>query len=162
MTRFRLGQRWKREPTAHPWDSIALELDGVNLLTGAVEEPLAEVVPALAVAAAALHTGRRKLAQLSLSEASLELVMRRTGADVELSVASLGRPARLLRHAIRVELEEFSLAAHECAKGFLADVSQADPRVLSPSTTKVLSSSLRLLSGPVRPVREAPPEPFTP
>jgi outer membrane protein assembly factor BamB len=161
MTRFRLGQRWKREPTAHPWDSIALELDGVNLLAGAVEEPLAEVVPALAVAAAALHTGRRRLAQLSLSEASLELVMRRVGPDVELSVASLGRPARLLRPPIQVEMEEFSLAAHECAKGFLVDISQTAPEALSSSASKVLSEALRLLSGPVRPVKETPPEPFT-
>ena len=68
MTRFRLGQRWKREPTAAPVDSIALELDGVNLLAGAVEEPLAEVVPSLVGAAAALRAGRRRLVQVSLPE----------------------------------------------------------------------------------------------
>ncbi|HVG58597.1 MAG TPA: PQQ-binding-like beta-propeller repeat protein [Hyalangium sp.] len=160
MTRFRLGQRWKREPTAHPVDSIALELDGVNLLAGAVEEQLAEVVPMLALAAAALHTGRRRLAQVSLSEASLELVLRRSGTDVELSVASLGRPARLLRPPVRVELEEFSEAVKECTKGFLVDVSQAAPRVLTASTAKGLSESLRLLSGPMSALQESPPEPF--
>lgn len=161
MIRFRLGQRWKREPTAHPLDSIALELDGVNLLAGAVEEPLAEVVPALVGAVAALHAGQRSLAQVSLSEASLELVLRRAGPEVELSVASLGRPARLLRPPVKVELEELSEAARECARGFLMEVSQAAPRVLPSSVAKRLNEALQALGGPLRMPREAPPEPFT-
>jgi outer membrane protein assembly factor BamB len=161
MTRFRLGQRWKREPTAHPVDSIALELDGVNLLAGAVEEPLTEVVPSLVGAAAALRAGRRRLAQVSLSEASLELVLRRAGAEVELSVASLGRPARLLRPPVRVELEELAEAARVCGEGFLVDISQTAPRGLPSSFAKGLKESLRLLKGPVSSGREAPPEPFT-
>lgn len=161
MTRFRLGQRWKRERTVHPMDSIALELHGVNLLAGAVEEPLAEVVPALVGAVAALRAGKRRLAQVSLPEASLELVLRRAGVEVELSVASLGRPARLLRPPVRVELDELSEAAHGCAKGFLADISQAAPRGLPSSLTKGLKESLRLLGAPVSLKKEAPPEPFT-
>jgi outer membrane protein assembly factor BamB len=160
MTRFRLGQRWKREPTAHPVDSIALELHGVNLLAGAVEEPLAEVVPALVGAIAALRSGKRRLAQVSLPEASLELVLRRAEADVELSVASLGRPARLLRPPVRVELEELAEAARGCGQGFLADISQAAPRGLPSSFAKGLKESLRLLGGPVSAQKASPPEPF--
>ena len=83
------------------WIPSRLELDGVDLLPGAVEEPLAEVVPALVGAVAALHAGRRRLAQVSLAEAHLELVLRRAGAEVELQVASLARPARLLRPPVR-------------------------------------------------------------
>ncbi|MBN1204456.1 MAG: PQQ-binding-like beta-propeller repeat protein [Myxococcaceae bacterium] len=161
MTRFRLGQRWKREPTAAPVDSIALELDGVNLLAGAVEEPLAEVVPSLVGAAAALRAGRRRLVQVSLAEASLELVVRRAGPEVELSVASLGRPARLLRPPVWVELEEFAQAARECAEGFLEDIEEAAPGALPSSVSRGLSEALRLLGGPVSTPREAPPEPFT-
>jgi hypothetical protein len=161
MTRFRLGQRWKREPTAHPSDSIALELDGVNLLPGAVEEPLAEVVAALVGAAAALRAGRQRLAQVSLPEASLELVVRRAGLDVELCVASLGRPARLLRPPVRIELEEFVEAARECGESFLADISKAAPQALPSSLAKGLNESLRLLSGAVSTPREVLPEPFT-
>ena len=94
MIRFRIGHRWKREPADPPHDSVALELDGVNLLPGAVEEPLVETVPALVGAVAALHAGGR-VAQVSLAEAHLELVLRRSGPDIELQVASLSRPARL-------------------------------------------------------------------
>ena len=45
MIRFRIGQSWKRERTASPVDAFGLDLDGVNLLAGASEEPLAKVVP---------------------------------------------------------------------------------------------------------------------
>jgi hypothetical protein len=161
MTRFRLGQRWKREPTAHPVDSIALELDGVNLLTGAVEEPLAEVVPSLVGVAATLRAGKRRLAQVSLPEASLELVVRRAGLDVELSVASLGRPARMLRPPVRVELEEFADAARECGESFLRDLSQAAPEALSASLAEGMGEALRLLAGVMNTPRESLPEAFS-
>ncbi len=160
MTRFRLGQRWKREPPAPPVDSISLELDGVDLLSAAVEEPLAEVVPSVVGAAAALHTGRGALAQVSLGEAGLELVLRRAGAEVELVVASLGRPARLLRPPVRVDLEEFTQAARECGQGFLTDLSRLAPGVLSAVQARGLKEALRRLGGPVAVRREPPPEAF--
>lgn len=161
MTRFRLGQRWKREPSAAPVDSISLELDGVDLLSGAGEEPLAEVVPAVVGAAAALHTGRRRLAQVSLAEAGLELLLRRAGSDIEVSVASVGRPARLLRPPVRLDLEEFSEAARECGKGFLADISQGASGTLTASQARGLSEALRQLGGTGAVLREPPPESFT-
>ncbi|MFP2934278.1 hypothetical protein ACLESO_56000, partial [Pyxidicoccus sp. 3LG] len=119
MTRIRIGQRWKREPAASPLDSIALELDGVDLLSGAVEESLAEVVPSLVRSVAAIYGGRQRLAQVSLPEAHLELVLRRVGPEVELLVASLARPARLLRPPVRVEVEELAEAVREGGERFL-------------------------------------------
>ncbi|MDY7228072.1 PQQ-binding-like beta-propeller repeat protein [Hyalangium rubrum] len=161
MTRFRLGQRWKREPSAPPVDSIALELDGMDLLSGAGEEPLAEVVPTLVGAAADLHAGRSRLAQVSLAEAGLELVLRRAGVDIEVSVVSLGRPARLLRPPVRVDLEEFTEAARECGEGFRVDLSRVAPDALSPSLSRRLDEALRLLGGPLAVRKESAPEAFT-
>ncbi len=161
MTRFRIGQRWKREPAVAPLDSVALELDGVNLLSGAEEEPLAEVVPALVCAVATLATGRRRLAQVSLTEAHLELLMRRAGGDVELLVASLARPARLLRPPVRVEVEELAEAAREFGERFISDVSKAAPRALSASNRKELDEALRQLGRPASETEEAPPQTFT-
>lgn len=158
MTRFRIGQRWKREPAAAPLDSVALELDGLNLLPGAEEEPLAEVVPALVSAVAALATGKRRLAQVSLTEAHLELVLRRAGEDVELLVASLDRPARLTRPPVRVEAEELSTAARECGERFLSDVSQVAPRALGAAQAKTLRDALRQLGRPISTSEEAPPQ----
>ncbi|XXF75094.1 PQQ-binding-like beta-propeller repeat protein [Myxococcaceae bacterium GXIMD 01537] len=161
MTRFRLGHRWKREPTPTPVDSVALDIDGVNLLPGAEEEALGEVVPALVSAVAALHTGSRRLAQVSLAEAHLELVLRRTGTQVELLVASLARPARLLRPAIRVEEEELAQAARRCGEGFLSDVSRLAPRALGASGARELGEALRQLSRAASDAEEARPQPFT-
>jgi outer membrane protein assembly factor BamB len=105
MLRLRLGQRWRREAGAPPLDALGLEVDGVDLLAGASEEPLAEVVPALLEAVHALACLGRQLAQLSLPEAHLEVLLARRGDEVELKVASLGRPARLVRPGVRVDGE---------------------------------------------------------
>ncbi|WIG97663.1 PQQ-binding-like beta-propeller repeat protein [Myxococcus sp. SDU36] len=161
MTRIRIGQRWKREPAASPLDSIALELDGVDLLSGAVEESLAEVVPSLVRSVAALAGGRQKLAQVSLPEAHLELVLRRMGPEVELLVANLSRPARLMRPPVRVELEELVGAVREAGERFLADVTRAGPKALATTVGQALKEPLRGLNRPARPPDEAPARPAT-
>ncbi len=159
MTRIRIGQRWKREPAASPLDSISLELDGVDLLSGAVEESLADVVPSLVRAVAALHGGRQRLAQVSLPEAHLELVLRRVGPQVELLVASLARPARLLRPPVRVDAEELVEAAREGGERFLADVTRVGPKALAASVAQALGEPLKALRRPGRPPEESPPPP---
>jgi outer membrane protein assembly factor BamB len=161
MIRFRIGHRWKREPADPPHDSVALELDGVNLLPGAVEEPLAETVPALVEAVAALHAGRRRLAQVSLAEAHLELVLRRSRADIELQVASLSRPARLLRAPLRVDAEELAEAARECGQEFLAEIRHLAPRRLSGAQQQGLERALEQLEGAFHHPEEPRPQPFT-
>jgi outer membrane protein assembly factor BamB len=161
MIRFRLGHRWKREPADAPHDSVSLELDGVNLLPGAVEEPLVEVVPALVAAVAALHAGERRLAQVSLGEAHLELVLRRAGTDLEVQVASLSRPARLLRPPLRVDAEELAKAARECGQGFLQDMTRVAPKALSEAHRRELEQALERLEGGARHPEEYRPQPFT-
>jgi outer membrane protein assembly factor BamB len=161
MIRFRIGHRWKREPADPPHDSVSLELDGVNLLPGAVEEPLAETVPALVEAVAALHTGGRRLAQVSLAEAHLELVLRRSGTDIEVQVASLSRPARLVRPPLRLEAEEVAEAARECGRAFLEDITRVAPRRLPQAHGQGLERALKQLEGPAHPAEEPRPQPFT-
>lgn len=161
MIRFRIGHRWKREPAEAPRDSVSLELDGVNLLPGAVEEPLVEVVPALVEAVAGLYAGERRLAQVSLGEAHLELVLRRVGTDIELQVASLSRPARLLRPPLRVEAEELAEAARECGRGFLEDIAKIAPRAPSEAQRQGLERALERLEGAAWHPEELRPQPFT-
>ncbi|MCI0671993.1 MAG: PQQ-like beta-propeller repeat protein [Myxococcaceae bacterium] len=121
MIRLRIGRRWKHERSAAPMDSIALEVEGVNLLSGASEEPLEETVPALVDAVHGLACRGERLAQLSLPEAHLEVGFIRHGAEVELRVVSLARPARLVRPGVRVELEEL---VEGVAKGAHAHVKE--------------------------------------
>ncbi|MFY0568091.1 PQQ-binding-like beta-propeller repeat protein [Archangium lansingense] len=161
MIRFRIGHRWKREPAEAPHDSVSMELDGVNLLPGAVEEPLVEAVPALVEAVAGLHVGGRRLAQVSLTEAHLELVLRRSGADIELQVASLSRPARLLRPPLRLDAEELAEAVRAGGQSFLEDLTQVAPRRLTGAARQGFERALRLLEEPVHFPEELRPEPFT-
>jgi hypothetical protein len=160
MIRFRLGQRWKRELADTPHDSVSLELDGVNLLAGAVEEPLVEAVPALVEAVAALHAGRLRLVQVSLTEAHLEVVLRRAGTETEVQVASLSRPARLLRPPLRLEAEELAEAMRECGQGFLLDLRAVAPRALTKDVARRLEQALKALERPVPHEEEPPPQPF--
>ena len=160
MIRFRTGQRWKREPAEAPHDSVSLELDGVNLLPGAVEESLGEVVPALVGAVAELRAGGRRLAQVSLAEAHLELVLRRSGPDIELQVASLSRPARLLRPPLRLDAEELAEATRAGGQAFLEDVKRTAPGRLEGSGGE-LARVLGLLEAPVHVPEEPRPQPFT-
>src|SRR4051812_27673581 len=96
MIRFRIGQSWKRERSAAPVDAFGLDLDGVDLLVGASEEPLAKVVPELVDALRALAQGAAT-AQVSLAEAHLEVALHRQGKEVDVRVVSLARPAQLTR-----------------------------------------------------------------
>src|SRR3954471_7361619 len=125
MIRFRIGQSWKREPAAAPVDSFGLELDGVDILPEASEEPLQQVVPALVETVHALAAEGEPVAQLSLGEAHLELVFRRVDGDAEVQVVSLSRPARVQRAGVRVDLKELSEAAVKCGRSLLRDLAEA-------------------------------------
>lgn len=127
MIRFRIGQTWKREPGASPVDSFGLELDGVDLLMGASEEPLARVVPELVQALHGVALEGRTSAQLSLPEAHLEVALFRRGSQVSLKVVSLARPARLTRPAVELELSELVQATIKCARGLIRDLSEVTP-----------------------------------
>ena len=162
MTRLRIGQHWKREPSASPVDSIALELDGVNLLAGAVEEPLAEVVPALVGAVAALHAGKRRLAQVSLPEATWSWCC--GGWDRTWNCpwrASPGPPTCCGRPCAWSWRSCGGRPARR--KRFLADVTRLAPEGPSAALARGAGGSLRgLLGGPPASGRRRPPEPSTP
>ncbi len=127
MIRFRLGQRWKRERGGAPLDSLALEMDGLDLLGGqASEEPLAEVVPELVGAVHALCAGGEPVAQVSLPESHLELVLLRRDSEVELSAVSLGRPAALVRR-VNLDLGDLGEAVARCARTLGTDLRASAP-----------------------------------
>ena len=75
-----------------PVDAFGLDLDGVDLLAGASEEPLERVVSDLLGALIGLGAEGDRLAHLSLPEAHLELLLRRRGAEVELRSPTWAAP----------------------------------------------------------------------
>ncbi len=148
MLKFKLGQRWRGEQVGQegPTDALGLDLSGVDLLAGAGDEPLARTVPALVEAVWGLTKGER-LGELSLSEAELELCFVRFGDEVELSVASLGRPVRLVRPGVRVELAELCEAAARCGRSLLKQLSESAPAFRPTQKLEQMSRRLPGLEG---------------
>lgn len=154
MIRIRLGQRWKRERPPEPVDSFGVELDGIELLPGANEERLTELLPALASAAAGLWRAEAPDAQVSLTGAHLELLLERQGAEVLLQVVSLERPARIARAAV-VELAELASALERSGHALteaLQEVGLPRPRPLA-RTLGILGRSPK--EPPLRPPPDA-------
>jgi len=147
MIRFRLGQSWKHEPGGdEPQDALSLELDGVDLLQGAGDEPLTRAVPAVVDALTSLVLAGERAGQVSLTEAELELCLfRKAGHDVELSVVSLGRSAKLLRGPLTLDLLELSQAAARCGEALLRDVREKAPELARAQRLTHLSSASRRL-----------------
>jgi outer membrane protein assembly factor BamB len=147
MIRFRLGQSWKHEGgEAEPSDAISLELDGVDLLAGAGDEPLTRAVPAVVDALAALTLSAERAGQVSLTEAELEMCLLRKGSsEVELSVVSLGRAAKLMRGPLTLDLLELAHAAARCAEALLRDVRERSPELARSARLQHLQSHARRL-----------------
>jgi hypothetical protein len=147
MIRFRLGQSWKHEGgSGEPSDAISLELDGVDLLAGARDEPLTAVVPAVVDALYAMVLGHERAGQVSLAEAELELCLWRLDAhDVELTVVSLGRAPKVVRGPLKLDLLELAQAASKCADALLRDLSQHSPALLRTAKLVALRQHARKL-----------------
>lgn len=127
MIRFRLGQAWKREEPGPggPRDAFALELDGVNLLPGANDEPLLGVVATLVEALASMILDGERAGQVSLEDVHLELCLWRTeGQGLELSVVDLSQPPRRVQGPVQLELPEVLEAAARCARTLLAELGE--------------------------------------
>lgn len=130
MIQFRVGQSWKREPAGPPGprDAFALEVDGVNLLPGATEEPLVKVVAGLVDSVAGLVVDGERSGELSLEDVSLEVCLwRRPGLDVEVAVLSLAQPPRRAQPTVTVELPALVEATAQCARGLLRELGEPLP-----------------------------------
>ena len=160
MIRFRVGHSWRRETPGPggPRDAFAFELEGINVLPGANDEPLVRIVGDLVDAVAALVVDGERAGQVSLEEVHLELCLWRTrGNEVTVWVIDLSQPPRQVRAPIAVELPALVEAAVKCARGFLRDVGQhksdLEPELVS------LEKRLKRLTGAVieeRAPRETP------
>jgi hypothetical protein len=149
MIRFRIGQSWKREaPGPEPKDAFAFELDGVNLLPGANDEPLVRVIGGLVDAVAAMVVDGDRAGQLSLEDVQLEVCFwRKPGHDVEVSIVGLRGEPKRVRPAVMVDLPGLVEATLACARTFLRDTerhreTQAAALVSLERRVKALSSTV--------------------
>jgi outer membrane protein assembly factor BamB len=125
MIRFRVGHSWRRETPGPggPRDAFAFELEGINVLPGANDEPLVRIVGALVDTVAALVVDGERAGQVSLEDVHLELCFwRTTGTEVAVSVVDLSQPPRQVRAPLSVDLPTLVEATVRCARHFLRDV----------------------------------------
>jgi len=146
MLRIRTGRRWTRERSAAPHDALSIDLDGIELLPGAEDEPLVPVTEALFASTRSLAQGTA-LAEVSLPESGLVLCLDRTVDHLSLRIASVARPARLVRR-ITLDWREWTQAVARVGVAWLQDLeTAAAPAPLR----RAMRSRLRALGRPDRP-----------
>jgi outer membrane protein assembly factor BamB len=161
MIRFRVGQSWKREPAGPlgPQDAFAFEIDGVNLIPGATDEPLVRVVANLVDAVSAVVVDGERAGQLSLEDVSLEVCFwRRPGLEVEVTVLSLAQPPGRAQPTVVVELPALVEATVRCARDLVRQL--GDPPPTLQKELSALEERLKALTRTVVadwPVRDAEP-----
>jgi outer membrane protein assembly factor BamB len=160
MVRFKLGGAAppsSQEVRAVPF---ALEVDGVDLLGGAGEEPPARILPELLEVLGAVHKGRTRCGQLSLPESQLELCLYRLDTrEVELSVVRFARPIQQVVKPLVLELTALTQAARECALAWKAAALAASTGPLL--GRQALSAGLKRIEGPAAQVKPVARPPFS-
>jgi hypothetical protein len=146
MLRIRTGRRWTRERLAAPHDALRIDLDGVELLPGAEDEPLVPVLERLLASTRSLAQGTA-LAEVSLPESGLVLCLDRMEDHLTLRIASVARPARLVRR-ITLDWAEWSQAVARAGAGWLEDLEMA---AAPGPLRRAVGSRLRALGRPDRP-----------
>ena len=155
MLRIRIGRRWTRERGSAPHDSVSLELDGVALVDGAEDEPLLPLVEALLGCTGSLARGA-SMADVSLPESGLVLCLENTEDGCTLRIASLARPARLVRR-VRLDWAEWSEAVYRMGEAFVADL---DATSAPAASKRAVRERLRALRQPSRVHSSRPPAPL--
>ena len=121
LIRFRFRDRPSRPGSAGALaddlhGSLGIEVDGVDIARGRLEDRLVPVVTALVEAVARLLEGGARTAAVPFDEGSVELLLARRGDAVTLSLVSLPRPARVLVRDLEVELGALAAAASACGR----------------------------------------------
>ncbi|MEW5737509.1 MAG: PQQ-binding-like beta-propeller repeat protein [Myxococcota bacterium] len=158
--RFRVGHSWKREAPgpAGPRDAFTFELDGVNLVPGATDEPLVHVVSGLLDAVAGLVVDGEPAGELSLEDVALELCFwRRPGLEVEVAIVDLAGGGLKRGRPVVVELPALLEAAVQCGRALARDLSSQERTAEALAIEKKLS----VLAGAlIEPAPERPTQAF--
>jgi hypothetical protein len=158
--RFRVGASWKREARGPggPRDAFTFEVDGVNLVPGATDEPLVHVVTGLLDAMYGLAVNGEPSGELSLEDVARELCFwRRPGLEVEVAVVDLAAGELKSRRPVVLELPALVEAAAHCGRALARALSSHERTAEGLAIEQKLSA----LSGSViEPAAERPRLPF--
>jgi outer membrane protein assembly factor BamB len=155
MIRIRTGTSWRDDPRVAAalqaggsvarelTDALAFEVEGVDLAAGLAEAPLLPSLEELLSAVSRVVAGGAQAAVV-LGDGGIELVLRRRGGSVLLTVVALGRPSRILARDVAVDVEALAAAALDAAAQFCRDLAVAAPG--SARHARPLQTAVRLLA----------------
>lgn len=152
MIRFRIGSRWKSDPrlvgalAEEIHDSVGIEVDGIDISRGLLEDRLFPTATALVEAVARLLEGTARTAAVPFDDGTVELILARHGDEVTLSLVSLLRPARVLVRDLEVELDSLAEGVGTCAAELLSAISELAPRAAAAAPVQRLASACRRLT----------------
>jgi outer membrane protein assembly factor BamB len=143
MIRIRTGASWRHDPAlraalrraAGPArdaaaravvDALAIEVDGIDISAGRAEGPLLPSLEAL-LRAVARVVGGAPHATLAFPDGEAEVLLRRRGPAVLLTVVSVSRPSRVLASDVEVDAEELAAAALEACASFCRELAEILP-----------------------------------
>lgn len=121
MIRIRTGTPISSSSSEDPARALlGIEVDGIEISGGRLEDRPLPAVSALAEALHALASGEARVVSLPFSRGTHELILVRRGRSVFLTILSLLRPARLVVQDLEVELSALIEATEESARELLA------------------------------------------
>lgn len=131
LIRFHIGDGWSNGGAlpAESRGTLGIEVDGVDIARGRLEDRVVPAIAALVEATARLAEGQARTAAVAFDDGAIELILARHGDRVALSLVSLPRPARVLVRDLEVDLDALARAAAGCAREVLArlrDLGAAD------------------------------------
>jgi len=178
MVRIRTGAAWRHDPDLRAAlrcgvgpdraaaargvvDALALEVDGVDIAAGLAEGPLLPTLEALLHAVARI-VGGAPHATVTFPEGEVELLLRRRGRAVLLTVLALTRPSRVLARDVEVELDALAAAALDASAALCRELAELLPGAEA-REARPLRAAARALRrteegappGPPRPARRA-------
>src|SRR6266542_3957901 len=168
MVRIRTGAAWRHDPELRAAlrrgvgphraaaargvvDALALEVDGVDIAAGLAEGPLLPTLEALLHAVARI-VGGAPHATVTFPEGEVELLLRRRGRAVLLTVLALTRPSRVLARDVEMELDALAAAALDASAALCRELAK-----LLPGAEAREARPLRAAARALRRTEEGPP-----
>lgn len=178
MIRIRTGASWRHDPAVRAAlrraagpardaaaravvDALAIEVDGIDISAGRAEGPLLPSLEAL-LRAVARVVGGAPHATLAFPDGEAEVLLRRRGPSVLVTVVSVSRPSRILASDVEVDAEELAAAALEACAAFCRELSEVLPEADTREARRLQAAARDLRRVEPGPAPAAPPPPARP
>ncbi|HEY6098194.1 MAG TPA: PQQ-binding-like beta-propeller repeat protein, partial [Anaeromyxobacter sp.] len=167
MIRIRTGTSWRHDPALRAAlrrasgparaaaaravvDALALEVDGIDISAGRAEGPLLPSLEALLRAIARVVAGAPH-ATVAFPDGEIEVLLRRRGPAVLVTVVAVSRPSRILARDVEVEADDLAAAALEACACLCRELAEVLPEGASREARRLRAAARDLRRVEARP-----------